>query len=341
MTIDRMMRAAWYERTGPAEQVLTVGEVETPAPGAGQVLVRIAMSGVNPHDTKRRSGWIGGELPAARVIPHFDAAGTIAAVGAGVDAARTGERVWLFRAETLAAGRGTAAEFAVVPAANAIPLPDGVPFTAGASLGVPGLTAYLALSGDGPLADRTVLVQGGAGAVAGYAIQLARHRGARVLATVSSPEKAAVARAFGADAVIDYRREPVAEAVMRLTGGAGVDRIVEVDFGANIATDVAVIRPHGVIASYSSTRVREPVLPYYPLQFKAVTIRCVQGLLLTEAQRDGGVAELTRLMRSGMLRHPPAHVFPLERIAEAHTALESGRLIGKVLVQIGDDDRAR
>jgi len=331
MNIERMMRAAWYERTGPAEQVLTVGTVEIPAPGAGQVLVRVAMSGVNPHDTKRRSGWTGGELPAGRVIPHFDAAGTIAAVGAGVDAARVGERVWLFRAETIP-GRGTAAEFAVVPATNAVGLPDGVPFTAGASLGVPGLTACLALAGDGALAGRTVLVQGGAGAVAGYAIQLAVNRGARVIATVSSPEKAALARSLGADAVVDYRREPVAEAVMALTDGAGVDHIVEVDFGANIAADVAVIRPHGVIASYSSTRVREPVLPYYPLQFKAVTIRCVQGMLLTEAERDAGVAELTRLMRSGFLRHPPAHVFPLERIAEAHAALESGRVIGKVLV---------
>jgi NADPH2:quinone reductase len=236
--------------------------------------------------------------------------------------------VWLFRA-----AHGTAAEFAVVPAASAVRLPEGVLLTAGASLGVPGLTAHLALSGDGELAGQTILVQGGAGAVAGYAIQLARHRGARVVATASSPEKAAVARSLGVEAIVDYSAGDAVEALKAAAPG-GFDRIVEVDFGANIAVDAEIIRPHGVIASYSSTRVREPVLPYYPLQFKAVTIRCIQGMLLTEAQRDAGVAELTRLMQVGKLKHPTPHILPLDRIADAHAALESGRTIGKVLVQV-------
>jgi NADPH2:quinone reductase len=325
------MRAAYYERTGPAHEVFASGEMPAPAPGPGQVCVRVVYSGVNPHDTKRRSGWTGGEMPAARVVPHSDGAGIIDAVGAGVDAARVGERAWLFRAH-----HGTAAEFAVVPAANAVRLPDDVPLTAGASLGVPGLTAHLALAGDGELVGQTILVQGGAGAVAGYAIQLARHRGARVVATVSSDAKAAVARAFGAEAAIDYTAGNAIEALKAAAPG-GFDRIVEVDFGANIAVDVEVIRPHGVIASYSSTRVREPLLPYYPLQFKAVTIRCIQGMLLTAAQRDAGVAELTRLLQAGWLRHPTPHIFPLDRIADAHAALESGRAIGKVLVQVGEE----
>jgi NADPH2:quinone reductase len=292
--------------------------------------VRIVYSGINPHDTKRRSGWVGGEAPAGRMVPHFDGAGIIESTGAGVDAARVGERVWVFRAQ------GTAAEFAVVPAANAVPLPDGVPLVAGACLGVPGLTAHLALSGDGDLAGQTILVQGGAGAVASYAIQLACHRGARVVATVSTPEKAALARRLGAEATIDYRA-PDALDRLKASADGGFHRIVEVDFGANIAVDVEIIRPHGVIASYSSTRVREPVLPYYPLQFKAVTIRCVQGMLLTEAQREAGTAELTRLMQAGKLQHPAQHVFPLDRIADAHAALESGKIIGKVIVQVSQD----
>jgi NADPH2:quinone reductase len=325
------MRAAYYERTGPAHEVFAIGEVPTPAPGPGQVRVRIVYSGVNPHDTKRRSGWIGGEMPSARMVPHSDGAGLIDAVGAGVDAARIGERVWLFRV-----GHGTAAEFAIVPSANAVRLPDGVPLTAGASLGVPGLTAHLALSGDGDLAGQTILVQGGAGAVAGYAIQLARHCGARVVATVSSEQKAALARSLGAEATVDYTAGNAIEALKAAAPG-GFDRIVEVDFGANIAVDAEIIRPHGVIASYSSTRVREPLLPYYPLQFKAVTIRCIQGMLLTEAQRDAGVAELTRMMRAGWLRHPTPRIFPLDRIADAHAALESGRIVGKVLVQVGEE----
>jgi NADPH:quinone reductase len=324
------MRAAYYERTGPAHEVLMIGEMPAPSPGPGQVRVRIVYSGVNPHDTKRRSGWIGAGMPSPRVVPHSDGAGIIEAVGAGVDARRVGEQVWLFRA-----GLGTAAEFAVVPAGNAVRLPDGVPLTAGASLGVPALTAHLALSGDGDLAGQIILVQGGAGAVAGYAIQLARHRGARVVATVSSDAKAALARSLGAEATIDYTAGNAIEA-LRAAAPGGFDRIVEVDFGANIALDVEIIRPHGVIASYSSTRVREPLLPYYPLQFKAVTIRCIQGMLLTEAQRDAGVSELTRLMQAGKLQHPTPHIFPLDRIADAHAALESGRVIGKVLVQVGD-----
>ena len=323
------MRAAYYERTGPAHAVFTVGELPPPSPGPGQVLVRVACSGINPHDTKRRSGWLGEGMPAPKVVPHFDAAGTISAVGDGVDARRVGERVWVFRAQ------GTAAELVVVAATNAVPLPDDVPFTAGASLGVPGLTAHLALSGDGDLAGKRVLVQGGAGAVASYAIQLAHHRGARVVATVSTDEKAALARSFGAEATVDYRATNAVEALKAASDG-GFDRIVEVDFGANISTDVEIIRPHGVIASYSSTRVREPVLPYYPLQFKAVTIRCVQGMLLTPAQRDAGIEELTRLMQADKLQHPTPHLFPLDRIADAHAALESGTVIGKVIVQVGE-----
>lgn len=324
------MRAAWYERTGPAHQVFTIGEIPTPAPGPGQVRVRIVYSGINPHDTKRRSGWTGGEGPAGRVVPHFDAAGVIESVGAGVDAGRVGEPVWVFRAH------GTAAEFAVVPAANAVRLPDGVKLTAGACLGVPGLTAHLALSGDGDLAGQTILVQGGAGAVASYAIQLARHRGARVIATVSSEAKAALARRLGAEATVDYRAANALAALKEAAPG-GFDRIVEVDFGANIGIDVEIIRPHGVIASYSSTRVPEPVLPYYPLQFKAVTIRCVQGMLLTDAQREAGTEELTRLMQAGKLQHPAPQIFPLDRIADAHAALESGKTIGKVIVQVAPE----
>jgi NADPH2:quinone reductase len=324
------MRAAFYERTGPAHEVLTLGEVPTPSPGPAQVRVRVVYSGINPHDTKRRSRWTGGEGPPGPVVPHFDASGVIESVGHGVDPGRVGERVWVFRAH------GTAGEFAVVPSANAVPLPDAVPLPAGACLGVPGLTAHLALSGDGDIAGQTILVQGGAGAVASYAIQSARHRGARVIATVSSAEKAALARRLGAEATVDYRATNALTA-LQAAAPAGYDRIVEVDFGANIGVDVEIIRPHGVIASYSSTRVREPVLPYYPLQFKAVTIRCVQGMLLTDAQRTAGTDELTRLMQAGKLQHPAAHTFPIDRIADAHTALESGTVIGKVIVQVAPE----
>jgi NADPH:quinone reductase len=326
------LRAVFYERTGPAAEVLQFGEVETPRPGHGEVLVEIAASGVNPHDTKGRSGWTGRPMPHPRIIPHSDGAGRIVAVGDGVDRARVGERVWICRADHRA-GMGAAAEFVAVPADCAVVLPDDVPFAAGASLGVPALTAFMAVFAGGPVSGLDVLVQGGAGAVACYAIQFARQDDARVFATVSSPEKAAHARRYGADAIIDYTREDVATRVLALTDGRGVDRIVEVDFGANLAADVAMIAPHGVIASYSSSRVREPVFPCYDLAPKDVPVRIVQGKIIPDATRLAGVALITQLMRGGALIHPPAITFPFQHTAAAHAALESGTTTGKIVVE--------
>jgi NADPH2:quinone reductase len=326
------MRAVWYERCGPPAEVLRLGELPRPEPGPGEVLVRVAWSGVNPHDTKKRSGWTGGIAPSGPVIPHSDGAGVIEAVGAGVPEGRLGERVWIMHAP------GAAADFTTVHADHAVALPPGVSLDIGACLGVPFMTAHDAVLRDGPVAGQTILVQGGAGAVAGYAIQLAAKGGARVIATVSSPEKAAHARDLGAEATVDYRREDVAAAVMTLTGGRGVDRIVEVDFGANLAVDQAVIRPHGVIASYSSTRVREPAFPYYALAPKGVTIHVVQGMLLRHERAEAGKRAATEMLAAGALQHPIAARLPLDRTAEAHALQESGTAIGKILVASGAID---
>ncbi len=329
--MGEMMRAVWYEQQGPAREVLRFGEVPRPSPGHGEVLVRVAASGVNPHDTKSRSGWTGRPMAHARIIPHGDGAGEIADVGAGVDRARLGTRVWLFRADHLA-GYGAAAEYAVVKASSAVPLPYDVPFEVGAGIGIPALTAYAAVFTGGPVTGRTVLVQGGAGAVATYAVQFARWNGARVIATVSSDEKAGIAMDMGADEVIDYKREDVVTRVMALTRGRGVDRIVEVDLGANLPVDVEIVAPHAVIASYSSSRVREPVLPYYRLAPNDVTIRFVQGMILTDDTRRDGVALIGQLMSRGALKHPATHAFAFEACAAAHEVLERG-ITGKVIVR--------
>jgi len=321
------MRAVWWERCGPAAEVLRIGDLPRPEPGPGEVMVRVRVSGVNPHDTKKRSGWTGGAAPSGRVVPHSDGAGVIEAVGEGVARTRIGERVWIMHAA------GAAADYAIAHRDHAAPLPGGVGFDVGACLGVPFMTAHDAVLRDGPVEGKTVLVQGGAGAVAGYAIQLAVLNGARAITTVSSPEKADHARRLGADATIDYRRDDVAEAVKALTGGRGVDRIVEVDFGANLAVDQAVIRPLGVIASYSSSRVREPAFPYYAFAPKGVSIHIVQGMLLKHERAKSGVEAATTLLAAGRLVHPIAAVFPLERTAQAHELLESGAAIGKVLVE--------
>ena len=330
------MRAAWYERTGPARAVLRVGELPDPAPGPGEVLVRIRASGVNPSDTKQRGGWRDATMRFPRVVPHADGAGTIVAAGAGVDGGRVGERVWVWNAVALydsSRAFGTAAELCALPAAQAVPLPAGVDVDAGACRGVPACTAHRAVFADGPVAGMTLLVQGGAGAVGHYAVQMAKRGGARVIATVSSPEKAAHARTAGADATVDRRREDVVARVRALAGAGGVDRIIEVDLGANLAQDAALIRANGIIASYSSTSVPEPVFPYYPLAFKGVTVRLVQGFNLPAPARAAAIADIARWSQEGLV-HAIGARLPLAEIAAAHELVERGGALGNVVVTI-------
>lgn len=327
------MRAAWYDRTGPAAAVLEIGELPTPSPGPGEVLVRIAASGINPHDTKRRAGWNGLRMAFPRIVPQADGAGTIEAVGAGVEAGRLGQRVWVHGGSP-ARPFGTAAEFAAVPADWAHPLPAGVDVALGACLGVPACTAHHAVFADGPVEGKTVLVQAGAGAVGHFAVQFARQGGARVIATASSPEKARHAAAGGADHVVDYRTEDVIARVRELTGGRGVDRIVEVDFGANLKIDAALIKDNGVVAAYSSTAVPNPSLPYYAFASKGATLHFVQGLLLTPRARRAAVAGIEAGLSRGTLKATVAKRFPLANVAAAHAYLESGMAMGKVLVTV-------
>ena len=329
------MKAVWYRATGPAREVLRYGEVETPSPGRGEVRVRVAASGVNPSDTKRRGGWLGMQMGHARVIPHSDGAGTLDAVGEGVDPARIGERVWVWNAQGGARPFGTAAEFVVVPAGQAVRLPDGVPWSIGAGLGVPGCTAHYAVLGAGPVEGRRVLVQGGAGAVGHMAVQIAALSGAEVIATVSGAAKGEVAAGGGARRVVNYRREDVVARVRDLTGREGVDRVIEVDLAANIETDVELLRPHGTIASYSSTSGPELPLAYYPLAFKDLRIHFVQGYLLPAQARQAAIRDLTAWLSAGQLDVRIAQVFRLSDAASAHELLESGRADGKVVVAVG------
>jgi NADPH:quinone reductase len=330
--MSRTMRAAWYEASGPAREVIRIGELPRPEPEPGEVLVRVHASGINPSDTKRRAGWRNEPVAHARIIPHSDGAGVIEAVGAGVQG-RIGERVWLWNAQRGRAG-GTCAEYVALPQTQAVPLPQSIGFIEGACLGVPASTAHFAVLADGPLVGQTVLVQGGAGAVGDYAVQWAKRAGARVIATVGSDAKAALARASGADATVNRRAEDVVQRVLDLTDGHGVDRIVEVDLGANLQQDVALIRPNGVIASYSSTACPEPVFPYYPLAYKGVTLRLVQAYILPEPARALAVADIGEALRDGGLQHRIAAVFPLPETAAAHELLESGEAIGNVVVTL-------
>ena len=328
------MRAAWYEKTGPAAEVLQVGEMPVPEPGPGEVRVRVVASGLNPTDVKTRAGSRPMAFP--RVVPHQDGAGVIDRVGPGVPAARVGERVWMFIVQWQRPW-GTAAEFTVVPATLAVTLPRNTSFAEGACLGIPGVTAHRCLFADGPVAGQTVLVTGGAGAVGHYAVQLAKWGGATVIATVSSREKGARASAAGADHTVNYRTGNPAAEILDLTGGAGVDRIVDVDFGANLAVSLKVIKANGTIAAYASMGDAEPTLPFYALMTKNVTLRPVLLYTMPERAKDEAADDIVHLVEAGRLQHQIGVRFPLARIVDAHHAQESGQVIGNIVVDVAPE----
>ncbi len=320
------MKAALYDRYGPAAEVLRVTEVDRPEPGPGEVRVKVAMSGVNPTDYKSRSGATPRPIDGFQ-IPQHDGAGVIDAVGEGVDPGRIGQRVWLW----LAAFRrrwGTAAEWTVVPERQAVPLPAGASDELGASLGVPAVTAHRCLFADGPVTGKTVLVAGGAGAVGHFAIQLAVRAGARVIATVSTDQKAELARQAGAQHVVRYRDPDAAEQIRAVADR--VDRVVEVALGANLALDLALAGPGTVIVTYAA-EPSDPVLPVRACMGANVLLRFILLYGVPAAELDEAVAGVSAALAEGALTELPAHRYPLPAIVEAHQAAEAGA-VGKILV---------
>ena len=325
------MRAAYYERLGPAREVLQVGDLPEPVPAAGEVRVRVQWSGVNPSDVKSRLGLRSGVMPFPRIIPHSDGMGVIDRVGDGVPASRLGQRVWLWNAAWQRA-HGTACELVCIPQAQAVPLPDNVSGEAGACLGIPALTALHAVLMEGGVAGKTCLVAGGAGAVGHYAVQLAGLLGAaRVIASASTPDKAALAWEAGADDVVLYKSEPLVDRVAQLTEGRGVDRIIELDLAVNGAADLDMLRPGGECVIYGSSGT--PVqLPFYPLIAKNLQLKCFIVYNLAPEDRERAVATLTRLLARGALKHNIAARLPLQDIAAAHEMVEGGRAVGNVVL---------
>jgi len=332
------MKAVWYERNGAAKDVLVVGEMADPEPGAGEIRVKVGYSGVNPSDVKRRMGAGGVNAPMQypRVIPNMDGSGTIDKVGAGVDAKRLGERVWLHSA-MWKRPFGTGAQYVVTLPERAYPLPANTPLSVGAGLGVPAMTAHRAVFGLGPVKGKTVLVTGGAGAVGFYAIQLAKWGGAKVIATVSSADKAAVAKKAGADGVINYKTENVAERAIALNNGERVDHVVDVDFGANLPVTLNLIKNAGTLATYASMGNPQPAIPFYQVmptnlvvQWVFVYDMPVQAML--DAARD-----VNAWLTGGTAVHQIARSFKLEQMVDAHLAVESGQEIGKVIVEVGGE----
>lgn len=335
------MKAVVYRETGPSS-VLEVVDRDVPEPGPGEVRVRVVRSGVNPTDWKFRAAMMSGY---DEVVPGQDGAGVVDAVGDGVTGFAVGDRVWLVLAQH---GRayGTAAEYTVQPVANVVPLPDGASFDLGASVGVPAVTAHRALTahelgparlGPGALEGRVVLVAGGAGAVGNAAIQLARWSGATVVTTVSSAEKAGLARRAGADHVVNYREQD-ATAAIREVAPDGVDIAVEVAPAQNVGIDLDVVKVHGLVSIYANNGGDELAMPLRAafgknLRFQFLILYTLDAGLLRAAVDDVTAAIAAGALRVGEDAGVPLHHFPLERTAAAQDAVEAGA-VGKVLVDV-------
>ncbi len=327
------MQAAWFEEFGTAPDVLQVGEIDTPAPGPGEVLVRLGSSGINPSDVKKRAGAFPNLLDEGLVIPNSDGAGTIEAVGSAVPESRIGERVWVYQAQ-FARRLGTAAEYVAIDASRAAYLADVASFEIGACLGIPAMTAHRCVFADGDVSGQTVLVTGGAGRVGHYAIQWASQAGAQVLATASNVSDKRDCELAGAASVVDHRDKNWGSHIMDATNGKLVDRVIDVEFGANLTTVLELIRVGGVIATYSSTQKPEPRLPFLQMMYKDLTIRMVIVYAMPESAKQAAISDIGKALEQENLQHRIAHTLPLSDIVRGNELIETGDRRGAVILQI-------
>lgn len=327
------MRAAWFESFGSAKEVLQLGELDTPTAGPGEVLVRMHTSGVNPSDVKKRAGSFPNLLDDGLVIPNSDGAGTVEAVGDGVDESRIGQRVWVYQAQY---GRrlGTAAEYVAIEARRAALLPDAASFEAGACIGIPVMTAHRAVFADGDVAGQTVLITGGAGRVGYYAIQWASQAGATVIATASNDKDRDACIKAGAQHVVNHREDDVAKAVLECTNGELIDRVVDVEFGSNLPISIEVLRIGGVIATYASVQEPEPKLPFFQMMYKDITIRMIIVYAMPESAKQHAIADIEEALENDSLDHRIAATFPLDEIAASNELVEQGSIRGAVVLTI-------
>jgi NADPH2:quinone reductase len=325
------MKAAWYSRNGPAREVLEVGDLPRPAPQAGEVLVELHASGVNPSDVKSR---VGRPIEGGVIVPHSDGSGVIAEVGPGVPPDRIGERVWIWNGQWQRP-MGTAAESIALPQRQAVPLPANVSFEAGACIGIPVLTALQAVRLAGDLAGRTLLVTGGGSAVGHYVTQLARMRGATVLATAGSDARRDHALAAGAHHVIDYKREDVAARVKALTAGSGADAVIDMDFSTTAKLlPQGALRPHGRLVGYGSNQPGDVPVNFRTLLWNSLELRFFVVYDLLPPDREAVTREAVELLSRDALAHAVGAVFPLEDVVAAHEKVEAGDLVGNVVLKI-------
>ena len=322
------MRAAWYEKQGPARDVLEVGEMPDPIPATGEVRIRIATSGINPGDIKKRQDAFGFGMAYPRIIPHSDGAGRVDQLGSGISAEWLGRSVWCFGAQSYRPF-GTAAEFTVVPLEKVVPLPKNVTMDQGACLGIPGVTAHRAVHVAGSVSGKNVLVQGAGGTVGLCAVQLARRAGAYVIGTVRSAAEEETARNAGAHEVV--RNDQGATALVTSLASKGIDHIVEVAFGANIETDVEFLKTGGSIATYA-TDIGNPKIPFWLMVFKNIQLFFLGSDDFPAEVKTLAAHDLNAALEAGWSGFEIAERIPLAEIARAHDLVERPVRRGRVIV---------
>jgi NADPH:quinone reductase-like Zn-dependent oxidoreductase len=327
------MRAAWFEKFGAAADVLIVDNLDTPVAGPGEVLIRLHSSGVNPSDVKKRGGSFPNLLDGGLVIPNSDGAGIIEAVGEGVAASRIGERVWVYQAQ-FARRFGTAAEYVALDSSRAALLPDNTGFDVGACLGIPAMTAHRCVFADGNVDGQTIVITGAAGRVGYYAVQWASQAGATVIATASNEDDAAACKAAGAAHVVNHRSDSFADDILSASGGERVDRAIDLEFGANLATWIAVLKTSGTIATYGSVAIPEPKLPFFQLMYLDANIRFIIVYAMPEAAKQQAIADINAALANDALHHRIAATFSLQDIAAANELIEKGTIRGAVILNI-------
>jgi NADPH:quinone reductase len=324
------MKAAWYEKQGPAREVLTVGEMPDPNPGSGEVRIRIAASGVNPGDIKKREDSFGYGMAFPRVIPHSDGAGTVDKVGEAVSSDMIGKRVWCFGAQSYRPF-GTAAEFTVVPVTQVVTLPENVSVEQGACLGIPGITAHRAVHAAGPVSGRTVLVQGAAGGVGMCAVQLAQRAGAHVIGTIRTPSEEETARKAGAQEVI--LNDGGLTAQVKSIAPDGIDHIVEVAFGANIERDVELLKMGGSISTYA-TNAAASTIPFWQMVFKNIRVYFLGSDDFPLEAKTSAARDLNAALAAGWQGFPIGERITLAEIARAHELIERPSRPGRIVVMV-------
>ena len=327
------MQAVWYNKFGSAENVLEVGEYQTPEPAQGEVKVRIHASGVNPSDTKKRLGANPALLNNGPVIPNSDGSGEIVALGEGVNNRNIGERVWIYNAQ-FGRQEGTSAQFVCIPSNQAVWMPDNASYEIGAMMGIPAMTAHRCVCADGSVDGQILLVTGGAGRVGYYATQWAKYFGATVIATGSSSKSVEHCKQAGADFVVGHPSNKTAAEILEFTSGRKVDRIVDGDFGVNLPSVLDVLKTNGVIATYSSMTNMNPVIPFVRMMFMDITIRMVLVYAMPGEAKQQAIEDITDMLTGGNFDHRVAATFPLEQSAKAHNEIERGDNYGSVIITI-------